>query len=236
MKRNHIILNLVVIIIILLLTGIYFKDNFLNILKNREEIKTFILNYGPLGPIILILIVAAQVLFAPIPGQAAGLASGFLYGSILGTIYSMIGLVIGSYIAFYLSRKFGRPFVEIFVNADTLKKFDHFSQEKGLITLFIIYLLPALPDDAICYIAGLTNIKIRKLMIISTLGRLPGFIVLNIAGAGLASQNSELAIIIFIIFVLISIVLFLYKNKIEKLMINIINRFKTNNIPSPHKS
>ncbi len=230
MKRNHIILNLIAIIILLILIGIAIWQPLTKILTNRDEIKSFVLSYGPLAPIILIILVILQVLFAPIPGQAAGLASGYLFGPIFGTIYSMLGLIIGSYIAFSLSRKFGRPFVEKFVSPENLKKFDHFSQENGLSALFIIYLLPALPDDALCYIAGLTNIKIKNLMTISAIGRLPGFIVLNAVGAGLASENSQFAISLFAIFIIISIIIFLYKTKIEKLTIKLINKFKTNNL------
>ena len=236
MKKNHTILNFIAIFIILIIGGIYFYDNFLALLANRDELKSFLLQFKFLAPIVLIIFIALQVLFAPIPGQAAGLTSGFLYGPILGTIYSIMGLMIGSYLAFFLSRKFGRPFVEKFVSPNTLKKFDHFSKENGLIALFLIYLLPALPDDAICYIAGLTKIRIRVLMIISTIGRLPGFIVLNIIGSGLASQTSKNSLIIFVIFMIISIILFLYKNKIEKVMMNMINRFKTNNASLPKKA
>ncbi|MDO8508777.1 MAG: TVP38/TMEM64 family protein [Nanoarchaeota archaeon] len=226
MKRNHIIINFIAIIILLILGGLFFYDNFVNIVENRDILKSFLLQFKLLAPIVLIVFIALQVLFAPIPGQAAGLVSGFLYGPILGTLYSMTGLIIGSYIAFFLSRKFGRPLVEKFVHADTLKKFDHFSQENGLIALFLIYLLPVLPDDAICYIAGLTKIRMRILMIISTIGRLPGFIVLNLVGSGLASQTSKNSLIIFLVFMIISIILFFYKDKIEKIMIKIINRFK----------
>src|SRR3989344_7568733 len=226
MKKNHTILNFIAIFIILIIGGIYFYDNFLALLANRDELKSFLLQFKFLAPIVLIIFIALQVLFAPIPGQAAGLTSGFLYGPILGTIYSMIGLMIGSYIAFFLSRKFGRPLVEKFVHANTLKKFDHFSKENGLIALFLIYLLPALPDDAICYIAGLTKIRIRVLMIISTIGRLPGFIVLNLIGAGLASQTSMHSLIIFLVFMILSIILFFYKDKIEKIMVKQVNALR----------
>ncbi len=141
--------------------------------------------------------------------------------------------MIGSYIAFFLSRKFGRPFVEKFVRKETLKKFDHFSLETGVSALFIVYLLPALPDDAICYIAGLTNIKMKNLMVISTIGRLPGFILLNVVGSGLASGNSQLAIYLFVVFMMISIIIFIYKNKIERIFLKVINNLKLKN-PNPY--
>ncbi len=227
MQRKHVILNLIVIVLILVVCGIIFYDNFLNVLDNKIALKNYLLGFGFLAPIVLIIFIALQVLFAPIPGQAAGLAAGFVFGPILGTIYSMIGLIIGSYIAFFLSRKYGRPLVEKFVKKETLAKFDHFSSETGLITLFVIYLLPALPDDAICYIAGLTKIKMRNLLIVSAIGRLPGFIVLNLVGSGLASENSRFSLVLFGFFIAISIVLFIYQKQIEKIMIKFTNRFRT---------
>ncbi|MBL7059155.1 TVP38/TMEM64 family protein [Candidatus Pacearchaeota archaeon] len=136
----------------------------------------------------------------------------------------MIGLIIGSFIAFYLARKLGRPFVEKVVNKKTLNKFDKIIKQKGLPVLFLIYLLPSLPDDLICYIAGLTNIKIKNLILVSAIGRLPGFIVLSLVGAGLASQNSVFALILFLAMMILSIIIYLKRQKLEKFMENIIKK------------
>lgn len=226
MKKSKIILNLIIFLTILVITSVLLWKPLIQILSNPQSLKEFVSQFDVLAPLVLILLIALQVLFAPLPGQVAGLASGFLFGPLLGTIYSMAGLIIGSYIVFILSRKYGRPLVEKFVNQETLKKFDHFSSENGVFTLFLIYLLPVLPDDAISYIAGLTNLRIRTLVIISALGRLPGFIVLNLVGAGLGSENSALSIMIFVIFMTLSLILFIYKKKLERLMIKIINKIK----------
>jgi len=66
----------------------------------------------------------------------------------------LVGLIIGSFITFYLARKLGRPFVEKIVDKKTLNKFDKKIRKKGLFILFLIYILPGLPDDIIGYIAG----------------------------------------------------------------------------------
>jgi len=227
MKKSTAIINFIALITILIIFSIILWEPITTLATNQQAIKEFISQFDILAPVALITLIALQVLLAPIPGQAAGLVAGFLYGPIVGTIYSMIGLVLGTYIVFILTRKFGRPFVEKTIPKETLKKFDHLSREAGLITLFIIYLLPALPDDAISFIAGLTKIKIRTLVIISAIGRLPGFVILNIVGANLASNNSQSTIIIFVIFMFLSIILFLNKNKIEKLFLKITNKSKS---------
>jgi len=158
----------------------------------------------------------AQVLFAPIPGQITGIASGYLFGIFLGTIYSMIGALLGSLIVFSLSRKLGRPFVEKILKPETIKKFDYISGEKGEFALFMIFLLPAFPDDAVCFIAGLTKIPIKKLLLITFLGRLPGFIILNMVGAGIATSQTKFAVIIFSIFMAVSFFIYIYRLKLEK--------------------
>ena len=55
--------------------------------------------------------------------------------------------------------------------------------------LFLLYLLPATPDDAICFIAGLSRIRFRVFMVVVILGRLPGFIILSMLGDGIAHHG-----------------------------------------------
>jgi len=228
-KRTKIILQFIFFLIILVGATIIFWKPLTQLLSNAENIREFIRGFGILAPAIFIVIVILQVVLAPIPGQVAGLAGGYTFGIILGTIYSMIGLILGSFIVFSLSRKFGRPFVEKVINKKTLNRYDRIISNKGLPVLFLIYLLPALPDDAICYIAGLTKIKIRTLVIISAIGRFPGFLVLNVVGTGLASKNTLFSVILFIIMIIISILIYLNRNKLENRMIKIIKKFRKTN-------
>ena len=151
---------------------------------------------------------------------------GFLFGPLLGTIYASLGFIVGSFIVFSLSRKFGRPFVEKFVSERHLEWFDKISKEKGQFTLFLIYLLPFFPDDIISYIAGLTNMKMKNLLLISFLGRLPGFIVLSLVGSGFASQNSTFSIVLLISIIAISIIIYLLRNNLERPSNVLLNKFK----------
>ncbi len=226
-NNNHKIVKFVILVsAIILLTFLFWKP-LLTLFSNVDKLKGFILSFGILSPLIFILLVITQVLLAPVPGQAAGFASGYIFGTLMGTIYSMIGLIIGSYIAFVLARKYGRPFVEKVVDKKTLQKFDKICLNNGVFTLFLIYLLPALPDDAICYIAGLTKIRIRNLVLISAIGRFPGFLVLNLVGDGVASSNIKFSLILFSVLMVVSLFIYLYKNNLEKIMINSIKLIKS---------
>ena len=222
------ILPSILLILFLVIAGILFWMYFNVFFKDISSIKEFILSFGIFAPIVAILLTALQILFAPAPGQVFGFATGFIFGAFFGTIYSMLGLILGSFIAFKLGRKFGRPLLERVVSKENLKKFDKLIKKGGLITLFIIYLLPVLPDDAVTYLAGTTKIKIKKLVFVSTLGSLPGFIVLNLVGAGVATQNSKFSFLLFGIFLVISLLLFIFHKRLEEVMMKVVSMVKNN--------
>lgn len=150
---------------------------------NRLEIIKFVSSFGPLSVVIFIALQILQVLIAPIPGEVTGFIGGYLYGIIPGTIYSTIGLSIGSWIAFALSRTFGLPLVEKFVSPKVISKYDHFMAHKGTFVSFLLFLIPGFPKDALCYILGLSHMDVRSFIVISTVGRLLGTIMLSAQGS-----------------------------------------------------
>jgi len=162
--------------------------------------------------VVFILIQISQVLIAPIPGQVAGLVGGYLFGPFWGLIYTMIGATIGSTLIFVLTRRFGRPFVECFVDKKSLNRFDHLIEGKGKLVFFLIFLLPAFPDDMISFVAGLTTIRIRSLVLISILGRLPGYAILSFTGNGFTYENLS-PVIVSVIILLILFAIAWWKRK-----------------------
>lgn len=74
-------------------------------------------------------------------------------------------------------------------------KFDFILEAKSAsLILFAIFLLPGFPDDVVCYLAGLTKLSIKRLMVLVTLGRLPTIILTNYIGAGIGENFTMVAI------------------------------------------
>ena len=169
----------------------------------------------------MIFIQISQVVIAPTPGQVTGFVSGYTFGAFWGSLYTIIGTMIGSFIVFVIARKFGRALVEKFVKPKTLSKIDTIVNDGGMFALFILWLLPVVPDDAICFGAGLTKIRIKALMFIATLGRLPGVVVLNMVGAGIATHNADISLIILVVIAVVSLLIFRYKKQLEALAIKL---------------
>lgn len=142
---------------------------------------------GPLAPLAFVSLQALQAIVAPIPGQVLAGVGGYLFGARLGTLYSMLGVVIGSTVVFMTSKRYGRPFVERVLAPETLGRFDGFVAEYGTTGLFIAFLLPTFPDDALCALAGVTELTYRRFIVLLIVGRAPTFFAAALAGTSTAN-------------------------------------------------
>ena len=165
--------------------------------SSEEKARNLILATGIWGPLFLIILQALQVFLAPIPGQVIGAAGGYVFGPWLGTLYSMTGVMLGSILAIMLSRRYGRPLVERFVSKETLARMDDLTAKGGLWFLFIAFLLPFFPDDALCFLAGLSSIPFPWLLAVIIVGRLPGVAASALLGAGISRFPPELFAVLF---------------------------------------
>jgi uncharacterized membrane protein YdjX (TVP38/TMEM64 family) len=152
-------------------------------------LRTTIAEFGPLAPVAFVVVQTVQVVVAPIPGQVLAGVGGYLFGGPLGAVYSVVGVVAGSAIAFTLARRFGRPFVERVVDPDALARFDDFLDDGGTVALFVAFLLPTFPDDVLCFIAGLSELSLRRFLLLVVVGRFPSFLLVAYAGTSLAEAR-----------------------------------------------
>lgn len=158
-------------------------------LTDPVTVRATIDSAGPLAPLVFLVVQALQVLIAPIPGQILGFVAGYLFGVVWGTTLSVLGATIGGYIAFTLARRYGRPVVERFVEDEAIEWFDTFSTDHGHVALFLVFLVPGLPDDAVCLLAGVSDLDSRWFLLASVVGRLPGYFVVALAGSQLAEAR-----------------------------------------------
>ncbi|HJR78462.1 MAG TPA: VTT domain-containing protein [Anaerolineales bacterium] len=126
---------------------------------------------GIWGPVILSILFILQVFLAFIPGQALMVACGFLYGFGGGFLLSWLSLVAGGEIAFVLARRYGRIFAEKWISPNVLAGWDKTAQGQGVGFFAFTLVMPLVPNDAMCYVAGLGRISHRRFSIANLLGR-----------------------------------------------------------------
>ncbi|MDV7801178.1 TVP38/TMEM64 family protein [Enterococcus hirae] len=141
---------------------IYFIN--LGVFKDLNSLRGLVGDSIILGPIIFILIQILQVIIPIIPGGISTAAGVLIFGPYAGFIYNYVGICIGSIIIFLLGRRYGKPFILSMVSDKTYNKYvgwlDNQNRFEKLFALAIF--LPVAPDDALCLMAGLTNISVKK--------------------------------------------------------------------------
>jgi uncharacterized membrane protein YdjX (TVP38/TMEM64 family) len=216
---NHSFLRLVALFLIIgVATFLFFHFNLHTFFLDRKKAVAFIESFGsgPLSTLIFIVLQIAQVLVAPLPGEVTGIIGGYLYGPVMGTLYSTIGLTIGSWVAFLLARVLGLPFVEKVVSRNILQKYDYFMEHRGALVTFVMFLIPGFPKDALCYVMGLSHMRTRLFLVVSTAGRLFGTIMLSVGGSCVRNDQMPALYAIIGITAVILILAFFYREKLLK--------------------
>ncbi len=200
------------------LVGIFilYKSGVFHFFMDKERLRGFLDSLGPLSFIGFILLQALQVVAAPVPGEVTGLIGGFLYGPFLGLLLSTLGLTLGSWLAFFLAKTFGRPFVDKFVSRETLGKYNYLLHHKGAFLVFLLFLIPGFPKDILCYILGLGHLSTKEFLLISTVGRFFGTVLLTFGGSFLRNHQYYRFSILFGFAIVAVFLALLYKEKLER--------------------
>lgn len=164
------ILTIVCTVIIILLSIYWYK---LGIFTDQAKMKAYLANKQIIGPIIFILIQIIQVVIPIIPGGVSLLGGVIFFGPLWGFVYNYVGICIGSIILFFLARYYGKPFILHLISEQTYEKYMKWTKNQKKFNWFfgLCIVAPAAPDDVLCMIAGLTEMKFSTYVLIILLGK-----------------------------------------------------------------
>lgn len=100
-----------------------------------------------------------QSTLLPISNFPTIVAGNLIFSPWENAILTSIGVILGSLAAFGIGKLFGRKAVEWVVGEENTRKLLETFEGKEKLVLVLILLLPLLPDDIICFIAGITLIS-----------------------------------------------------------------------------
>lgn len=215
--RRRVLVHLLAAVLLFVAATLLVRP-YLAVLTDAEAARAYVRSFGVWAPLALIVLQALQIVLAPVPGQVLAAVAGYLFGPWWGTLYNMIGITLGSTAAFWLSRRFGRAYVERMIDADALATFDSFVERRGLLGLFVLFLIPGLPDDALCFVGGLTPIPLRKLVLVAIVGRTPAFFLANVLGGLVGTGELDRAVGLLVLITVVSILGYLNRDRIVRLL------------------
>jgi len=198
---------LAVLVVIAGFVGLYLAvRRYAPFVFDENGLQQWIDQFGALAPLVFVLLQTTQVIVAPIPGQILAGAGGAFFGTLNGTLYSLAGVFVGSAVAFMLAKRYGRSFVERVLDDAIIDRFDAFVDRVGPPGLLVFVVIPGLPDDAICFLGGLTDWRLRTFMTIIVIGRPPAYIATAYAGNEIAGGRFVSGIALVVIVILFSAV------------------------------
>lgn len=148
-----------------------------------------------------------QVVFAFIPGGVFEVAGGYAFGAVEGTILSIIGTTLGSAAVFLLVKKYGLKFVLLFFTQEKLDSVQFIHNKKRLyLIIFIAFIIPGTPKDLLCYVAGLTDMKLGIWLLITSIARIPAITISTIGGNAIGAESYTFALGVFLFILIFSAV------------------------------
>lgn len=182
-----------------------------------EQFRQWMAGHGVWGELAYLGMVVLQLVIAILPGDPFEIVAGYAFGAVRGTLLCLIGEAIGSILVILLVRKFGMRLVEVFFSKDKIKSLKFLqSSPRNAIIFSIIFIMPGTPKDLLCYYAGLTDINLPLLLLVTTVGRIPAVITSTIGGDALGNQSYLFAGIVFAVTAVISVAGILIYNAICK--------------------
>ena len=216
------ILKLIFLILIVVLIPLYlyfYQQDFLMRFRDFNDIVSFLERYKLQSIPIYIILQIAQIVISVLPGQFFQLAAGYLYTFWPALLFSCIGAFLGTTITFWLAKGLGSDFVHIFFEKDKTEDYvERLNTKKAYTIVFLLYAIPGIPKDVVSYAAGLSEMKYKPFIILSTIGRLPGMMGSIIIGSMWHKEEYVGMIILAIIAVVAFCSCIIYRKKLHELL------------------
>lgn len=166
-------MNAVAVLVVVLVLGISIYGIKAGIFRDMDAMLAFVGRAGGWGVGLFLFVQIAQVVVPIIPGGVSCMVGVLLFGPWQGFFLNYLGMVIGSLINFFLARVYGKPFLHMTVKDATYDKYiGWIDRGKKFDILFALAIVvPFMPDDFLCMLAGISKMSLRKFLLIILLGR-----------------------------------------------------------------
>jgi uncharacterized membrane protein YdjX (TVP38/TMEM64 family) len=155
-----------------------------------EKLRAWVSAFGVAAPLVFVGLQALQVVVFVIPGEVPQIAGGYLFGALPGAALSVAGIAAGSAASFWLARALGVPFVRALFDPKHVERLRSLAASpRSRIVFFLLFVIPGIPKDILCYAAGLSSMRFAAFMFASLLGRLPGILGSAVMGNAAAGRK-----------------------------------------------
>ena len=212
------------LMLILIVAGIpayilIFQRDLLSQFRSYEDVILYMRSFKGISALVFVIAQILQVVISVLPGEVFEIAAGSLFGFPLGLLLTFIGVFLGSAAAYTIARFLGRDAVQMIVGESRMQEYmDKLNSERAYIIVFILYLLPGIPKDILCYLAGISNMRFKPFVVISSVARIPGLCGCLLFGTMYMEKNYPFMIGIVIFAGIILLICFIFRTRVMALI------------------
>lgn len=199
------LLSFLILIVFFAVVTVCIGGPLLDMIGDPEEFRAWVDSQTLFGRLVFIGMVILQVVVAVIPGEPMEIGAGYAFGAVEGSLLCLIGMALGSTLIFLFTKKLGVKMVEAFISREKLQSLKFLQNTERLdLVIFLVFLIPGTPKDILTYFAGLTPIRLRTFLLLTSVARVPSIVSSTVGGNALGTQNYDFAVIVFLVTAVIS--------------------------------
>lgn len=200
------------------------KSGLLEEINSVEDLRALIGRAGPMAGVAYFLMQMMTVIVAPIPSNVTMMAGALALGFWPAMILGVLAVICGSVIVFLAARALGRNAVQRFLDRGVMERYLPVIEEKQDMFLFLTMLFPFFPDDALCILAGLTTISLRRFVLIMAAARPWGLVFAALLGSGSIQMPVWGWVLLAVPMIAVFILAMRYSRQIEEKLFSLFRR------------
>ncbi|MDO5517270.1 MAG: VTT domain-containing protein [Clostridium sp.] len=180
---------------------VFYVSKIMYIIKHLN-LQNILSKYKNKAVLIYFLISFLQPIALPLPEPITVMAGSSVLGSFNGAAFGFLGTVLGIIAMYFFIRATGARFIEKFVTGSQIEKFNDYVKKNEFLVILSLFILPILPDEAICIGAGLMKINPYKFISVAIISKVITAFSLSYSVQFIKLNSMHIALIISVIFII----------------------------------
>jgi uncharacterized membrane protein YdjX (TVP38/TMEM64 family) len=179
-KKGIIILS--ALIIASLVISYFTVDGFKNFIDkaytilssgDKQRISEWVNQFGFWGPLLIVVIMIAQMFLIVIPSPLIMVVAVLAYGAWWGSVISYASVFVASTVGYWIGHAAGDSLIDNLLGKSKREKTTEYVERYGVWAVILARVSPFLSNDAISFIGGLIRMGYFKFMLATTIGIIP---------------------------------------------------------------
>ncbi|MEH7883816.1 VTT domain-containing protein [Bacillus sp. JJ1609] len=174
-KRNHLLkINRIILFylgaVLLLVLAIFYVTKVM-VFTDSYGFEGLLKEHLQTAKYIFFFISFAQPILLPIPEAVTIPGASAVLGPAVAAAIAFPATLLGISAMFFAARYGGRKFISKFIKEEQLEKYQQYVSKNETLIMFLLFIIPILPDEIICVGAGIGQVSPKRFLLIASISK-----------------------------------------------------------------